>query len=450
MTQSKSALALAGHLLLEEGPQAMWNRVQDRMEEKKRLRGLPRLRENQGRLSTAFESPPVLNVSPLPPSPKRGGSQIQMLDRLAEEKNLRTVALAYPRDGSWWLEFSGSSVAGIFSLGGEGTAADLIHRVANLVGTSVVHIESLAGLPLDLVRDLKGRNLASVLSIHDFTLFCRRPHLIESTTGRFCGYCQDSNRCEECLHGLYPDPFNTQDAYRCAGAQALENAATAIYPSRFLQSQHGTLFPDRRGPGRETVIAPASSRSASSKVRASSQLRVGFVGGASTHKGGALIAPTMESVRNRFPDATGLVYGNGDGVHLRQLKRCAGIRIRGYYRPGMLSSLLIRDRISIAVLPSIWPEAYALVVDECLSVGVPVVAFDHGAVADRLEAWNVGELVPLQEGASGLAESIFSCLAVDSKIPDAVIRKLPLPISTAKQHVDLYRSLITRAGCSDP
>jgi len=449
MTHSKSVLALASRLLLDEGPQAIWNRVQDRMEEKKRLRGLPRLRENQGRLSIAFASPPVLNVSPLPPSPKRGGSQIQMLDRLAEEKKLRTVALAYPRDGSWWLEIYGLSVAGIFALGSEGTVADLIQRAANLVGTSVIHLESLAGLPLDLVGDLEGRDLSSVLSIHDFTLFCRRPHLIETTTGRFCGYCRDSNRCEECLQGLSPNPFNTQDAYRRAGARALGDAAATIYPSRFLQDQYGALYPDRREPGRETVIAPASSRSPSSKVRASSRLRVGFVGGASTHKGGALIAPTMVGVRNRFPDATGLVYGNGEGVHLRQLKRCHGIRIRGYYRPGMLSSLLIGDRISIAVLPSIWPEAYAIVVDECLSVGVPVVAFDHGAVADRLRAWKVGDLVPLREGASGLAQSVVSCLTADLAVPDTVISELPLPESSAKQHVDLYRSLIAPAGRSD-
>jgi glycosyltransferase involved in cell wall biosynthesis len=149
----------------------------------------------------------------------------------------------------------------------------------------------------------------------------------------------------------------------------------------------------------------------------------------------------MERVRNSIPDATGLVYGNGERVHLRRLRNSPGIRIRGYYRPGMLSSMLIRDRISIAVLPSVWPEAYALVVDECLSVGVPVIAFDHGAVPDRLKAWNVGGLVPLRKGASGLAESIFSCLARDGGISDAVFKQLPSPESAARQHVDLYRSL---------
>ncbi len=156
--------------------------------------------------------------------------------------------------------------------------------------------------------------------------------------------------------------------------------------------------------------------------------------------------PTMERVRNRFPDAIGLVYGNGESQHFRLLRNCPGIRIRGYYRTGMLPSLLVRDQVSVTVLSSIWPEAYALVVDECLSVGVQVIAFDHGAVADRLKEWNVGDLVPLRKGANGLADSIVGCIARSPNIPDPVARKLPLPESTAQQHVDLYRSLMSEAG----
>ena len=93
-------------------------------------------------------------------------------------------------------------MAGIFAIGGEGTIADLVQRGAIFVGTPVVHIESLAGLPLHLVGDLKIRNLATVLSMHDFTLFCRRPHLMRTATGEFCGYCPSSERCDESLQDL--------------------------------------------------------------------------------------------------------------------------------------------------------------------------------------------------------------------------------------------------------
>lgn len=443
--ESKSSLALAVRLLLDEGPRALWNRTQDRLEEIKRLRRLPRLLEDRGRLSIDVELPPVLNVSPLPPSPKRGGAQIQMLDRLAEEKKLRTVALAYPKDGSWWLEISGTSVGGIFAIGGEAVVADLIQRAANLIGSSVVHIESLAGLPLNLVGDLEDRNLSTVLSIHDFTLFCRRPHLTESATAEFCEYCQDPDRCDACLQDVDPKLNTTQADYRRMGARAYKKATLVIFPSDFLRRQHRVLFPGLRGPGCDAVIPPTSSRPVTSISSSPVPSRIAFVGGLYSHKGGALIAPTMKRVREDNSKAVGFVYGNGETGLFRQLRRTKGIRIRGYYRQGELSVMLKRDRISVAVLPSIWPEAYALVVDECLSVGVPVVAFDLGAVGDRLKAWNVGDLVPLKEGASGLAESLLCSLVGDLDIPEAITRELPLSTSTARQYVNLYRRLTVRA-----
>ena len=76
-------------------------------------------------------------------------------------------------------------------------------------------------------------------------------------------------------------------------------------------------------------------------------------------------------------------YGGGDTEILRRLRRL-GVAVHGYYRAGSLPALLRRDAVDVALLLSIWPETYTLVVDECLMAGVPVVAFDLGAPAERL------------------------------------------------------------------
>ena len=443
--KSGSSLALAIRLFLHEGPRALWNRAQDRLEEKDRLRGLPTLREDKGGLSIDFEPPPVLNVSPIPPSPKRGGAQIQLLDRLAEEKKMRTVALAYPRDGIWWLEIWAATNTGVFRLGSAGEEVALVERAAKLAGTSVVHVESLAGLPLNLVEDLEDRNLATVLSIHDFTLFCRRPHLIETATTDFCEYCQDPDRCGACLQDTGPGPFVTQADYRRAGAAAYKKATLAIYPSTFLQRQHQALFPGLRGPGRDVVIAPASLRPAFPVIPSTEQPRIAFVGGVFSHKGGALIAPTMKRLRDHISNAVGYVYGNGDGELLRELRRTTGIHIRGYHRQGKLPEMLERDRISVAVLPSICPESYSLVFDECLSAGVPVIAFGIGAVGDRLVDLGAGRLVPMHLGAGGLADAIVEHLSSGLEVPGDAIASLPTPARAAQLHIGLYDSLATGA-----
>ncbi|NIR59291.1 MAG: glycosyltransferase family 4 protein, partial [Gammaproteobacteria bacterium] len=100
------------------------------------------------------------------------------------------------------------------------------------------------------------------------------------------------------------------------------------------------------------------------------------------------------------------VYGGGDRDILLRLRRRPEVRVRGYYRAGALPMTLRRDRVDLALLPSIWPESYALTLDECRLAGVPVLAFDHGAIAERLRRSSAGVAVE----ADGLSEAMLEAL----------------------------------------
>jgi glycosyltransferase involved in cell wall biosynthesis len=105
------------------------------------------------------------------------------------------------------------------------------------------------------------------------------------------------------------------------------------------------------------------------------------------------------------------VYGGGDADLLARLRRLPRVRVRGYYRSGSLPRLLAADRVDLALLLSIVPESYGLTLSECRAAGAPVVAFDLGALADRLRAQGGGWLVPLAAGAQGVAEVIAERLS---------------------------------------
>jgi glycosyltransferase involved in cell wall biosynthesis len=104
------------------------------------------------------------------------------------------------------------------------------------------------------------------------------------------------------------------------------------------------------------------------------------------------------------------VYGGGDPELVSRLRRLPRVRVRGYYRSGTLPHLLRRDGIDLALLLSVVPESYSLTLDECLSAGVPVVAFDLGAVSERLPRLGAGELVRLETGAEGVAHAVMGRL----------------------------------------
>jgi glycosyltransferase involved in cell wall biosynthesis len=440
-TTSRGPFALALSVLRSEGLRATVNRTLDRVEEIRRVRALQQLAHGDFGIVTQLDPPTVLNLSPIPLSPRRGGSQIQMLDRLEREKTLRPVAVAYPRDGALAVEVWTKEVSGIFSLDMASGVGSAVAEAARLLATTTVHIENLHGFPFELIDSLEDQGFRTVLSIHDFTLFCRRPHLIESTTSRFCEYSRDLDRCRTCLGDSDERPPNSQTEYRGSSAQALGRASAVIYPSGFLRRAHRELFPEPNRSAIEEVISPATSRPEQPINKEANPAIIGFVGGFSTHKGGALIRPIMDRITAEVPRIRAFVYGNGEDRFSREIRSSGRVRVRGYYRQGALPSLLARDRVGVAVLSSIWPEAYALVVDECLASGVPVVAFDLGAVGERLTSWGVGRLAALDEGSDGLARAILDCVSSPPGIPGTVIDQLPRPKDTARQHLALYQRL---------
>jgi glycosyltransferase involved in cell wall biosynthesis len=435
------AASLFAQVVRTEGPKAARDRVMDRLSEMRRRRSLDRLQMDARGFDLDFEPPPVINISPIPISPNRGGSQIQMIDRLHEERQRRSVALAYPGDRSWSLEMWRGDLGGAVQLGSADQPLAAVTEAAALVHTRSVHIENPYGLPPDLPTRLDERGLQTILSVHDFTPFCPRPHLIDVTVGTFCEYSEEREKCARCLSASVPLAELDIREYRATSGRAVASAGALVFPSSFLQRQFAHLFPERKRDQIEKVISPATYHARPGGSPARDTKRIAFVGGALHHKGGALIPEIVRRVRADRPGTVGYVYGTGDPALLGLIRSTDGTRVRGYYRQGHLSSLLTRDRIAAAVLPSIWPEAYGLVVDECVAVGIPVVTFDHGAVPERLESWRAGRCVELSTGARGLASATVDLLSNWSHESNFAAAKIPDPRSAARQHLALYSSL---------
>ena len=399
-----SDLGVSLEVLRHEGALALRDRVLDRVAEAFRRARLPRLELEDARRVLAPFEPAVLNLSPVAPSPARGGVQIQMLDRLAAERRLRPVAFAFPRGPDLELEVENGPRRGRLQAPARDGLAPAVLELARKLGATVVHVENPAGLPLGLVPALAAGGLTTVVSLHDFSLFCARPHLIEEPAGRFCGFCRDEARCRACLASDGADTSVDQARYRRRGAAVLRAADLVVHASEYLRRTIAELFPDLADL-HETVISPASHTVPPGPRRLSLPPLVAFVGGASRHKGGHLFRKIAGLVRREVPGCRFASFGNGERAVLEDLRQDSGILVRGYYRRGRLPGLLCRHGARVAVFASIWPETYGLVVDECLAAGIPVAAFGHGAVVDRAATDPRIRVAPPDAGAAGLAEA---------------------------------------------
>ncbi len=459
-------LRLAFELLRAEGPRGHAERLAERVETLKE-----RLEETKllpARFADAAGEVPVLDVLASPPAPRWGGVPTQFLARRAEEERLRATALVAPEAGRWTLRVTrdgarlrtrlgpcGDVAKSGWVGGGPGTdgldAVATVVEAARVVGAEIVNVEGAAGWPLAALRALAGRAPRLVVSLHDFALFCPRPNLVEEPQARFCGYSTDAERCRACLAATWRLPPEFLEAWRREASELLAAAHAIVYPSGFLLARYAALFPGTRG-GLERVIEPVAPGAdmgapapGTRAVGRDGPARVAFVGAFRPHKGARVFRElaTRREVAGRPVEWT--ILGSGEAALSREA-RGSGVRVAGHYRAGSLARRLRDEDIDVALLLSIWPETYSLTLSECRAAGVPVLAFGHGAIAERIAAEGGGVVVPVENGAEAIAGMLEKVLSGELVVPPFRGGPAgPTARGAAADRAMLYRALLGEA-----
>jgi hypothetical protein len=63
----------------------------------------------------------------------------------------------------------------------------------------------------------------------------------------------------------------------------------------------------------------------------------------------------------------------------------SNISYHGRYQRHELQKLLIEKEIDLLIIPSLWPETYAQVVDEIANLGIPIICLKLGGIFDRFK-----------------------------------------------------------------
>src|SRR6185295_16427968 len=193
---------------------------------------------------------PVLNLSATPPAPRLGGVPSQLLRRIEAER--QPVALLYPQPDGWRLEiaageerrslrFPGSPLSPIAME--DSAFENAVRSAAVILSARTLHAEGLYGLPPASLLRLGRAGLELSLALHDFAVFCPRPHLLERPQLQFCRYSRDLDRCGRCLRQDWPVEDAFQQARREIGAELLAGASSLVFPSAFLRRTYQDLFP---------------------------------------------------------------------------------------------------------------------------------------------------------------------------------------------------------------
>jgi hypothetical protein len=368
---------------------------------------------------------PILNVAASGTSLRLGGVQAQLAARLDAERMFRSVALVSP--GVLDISHPARHQRRVAPY-----IEPAIRDAIGITRARTIHFEGMDGVPFGSALRLIDKGFDVIVSVHDFSLFCMRPHLIEEPAGTFCFYSHDFDRCHGCLSASWDVPRNEQPDRRAMARQIMTAAKRVIFPSQFLLDKHRELFSLGDFPG--VVIEPAIRVTDRGMDAAGPARAIAFAGAVKRHKGAHMISELAQRT-----GAALHVFGGGDEDLLRGLRALPNVTVHGYYRGGELPSLLRRHGVGLVVVPSIWPEAHCLVISEAWIAGASVAAFDLGAQAERIRAHGGGWLAPLERGVDGLAAIVEQWLA--GNITATPPRTIASPLDAARAHLDLYREI---------
>ncbi len=307
---------------------------------------------------------------------------------------------------------------------------------------TVVHLHGYTkALSTSPMLAARRRGFEAVCTLHDFYAAC--------PNGAFFDYAKQAP-CEK--RGLSLSCMATQCDKR-AYAHKLFRVA------RGLVQRNGARFPDTvrhyinlshrsasilrnylpddatLHPLENVIDAPSAPA-----VDAAASREMVFVGRLDVEKGVSLLA--------RSAQALGMpVTFIGDGPLRAEIEAVPGMHVTGW-----LPSAEVKQRLASArclVFPSLWYEAYGLVVAEAAAQGVPAIVSDISAAAERVVNGTTG-----WHFRSGDAEDLARCLRLamdDARIADAgkaAYAAFWSDPSTAARHtaglIGIYRSILRR------
>jgi glycosyltransferase involved in cell wall biosynthesis len=273
--------------------------------------------------------------------------------------------------------------------------ASFLHEIR----PDVVHFHHFLLFGLDLVSLTRRLlpNVRIVFTLHEFLAICdAHGHRKRVHDQALCTRASPA-RCNQCFPQRGPEQFFLREQWVKRHFEAVDMFTT---PSRFM-IDHFTAW--GLAPSRLVHVANgqpnyAGGRTAATARDAGPARRFGFFGQLVDNKGVWLLLEAVSLLRAAgFDDFS--VEINGENIRYASAERRAEIeafqaaeaalppeqrrvRFNGGYEVSQLAARMAR--VDYCVVPSVWWEAFALVISEAWMFGKPVIASDIGAMRERV------------------------------------------------------------------
>jgi len=327
-------------------------------------------------------------------------------------------------------------------------------RLLDRLEPQVVHFQHLKDLSINLVTLAHRRGLPTVLTFHDYWLFCGNAQLI-TPRRKVCSGPFFWLNCAYCAAARVGAPFLVVAVPAIAGLfayrahlvrRAIRYVDLFVAPTAFVKE----VFVKRGfSEGRVRQIDHGIDLQVrGGSVRLEDKLHFAYIGGLAWQKG---VHVLIEAFNKLDPERAVLsIYGDEEVFpsyveDLHRMARTPAIRFLGRLAREQLGQVLAET--DVLVVPSLWYETSSLVIQEAFAAQVPVIASRLGALAEKVRHEVDGLLFAPGE-PEALRQAMERLMETPSLLSD--LRSYIGPVKKMAEHADeilgLYQELISRAA----
>lgn len=285
-------------------------------------------------------------------------------------------------------------------------------RLLEALQVDEIYINHLLGFHLpDFLLWNERCGVPYTMFLHDFLCVCPRYTLLNDKNV-YCRNEKDLQVCERCLrHGL---PTAAQDirAWRGMMGQFLSMAAIVRAPSQDTAETIRAYYPQVPVEIREHELPSTLYRTYQEEFARDPRKTVAVLGVIGYAKGLDVVYALRDIIEREDIPVRLVVIGYTSRQNGPYKSPSGKFEVTGPYDSLQVSDLLARYRVSLVLIPSIWPETFSYTTSEAIASGYPVLAFDIGAPAERIKRMKAGETVSLESGADGMWREIRKVLRV--------------------------------------
>lgn len=274
----------------------------------------------------------------------------------------------------------------------------LLEKIIDMFQISIVHIHHLKGHYFNIKNIINKYKLYIIIGLHDYYSICPQITKLYKNE-QYCGCTPNKEKCAECLRYLFKNDLDI-DCWRHEWHSLLKSANKIIVPSESTKKEINKIYQDL---GLTVIEHGINIKKETSKLQIdiNKNFNVAFVGAIGIHKGSKILEEFIK--RKDWKNIKLHLFGILDSPLQKNTKFYIN---HGRYKREELKEKLKKNNIQLICLLSTVPETYSYSLSESIACGIPVLAFNIGALGERVKKSQVGWLIDANSTCDQIIQKI--------------------------------------------